>query len=342
METRGRGWGLCALGLWAAFAGAARAAEPVALNPWWDRYAHDARLVRLPDGRRLNLYCEGSGSPTVILDAGLGAAAPAWRHVQDALARTTRVCSYDRAGYGPSDPAPGARDTPALAADLEALVKAGRLTGPLVMVGHSMGGPDVRLFTRRNRARVAGMVLVDPSSDHQAQRMDAVSPNFAAITARMQEPIAACLAKAQAGKLEPGTAFYQLCVGFPPSDMPQALAPAYMELEQRVPHLEMILAETRAVSGPDAYAIGGQAGVLGNLPLIVLSAERTGRSYPVPEARWPAAAALWSQMHDEIAAQSTRGVNRQVAGAGHAIQDDQPQAVIDAVNEVVAMARHAR
>src|SRR4051812_14891281 len=97
-------------------AGAAAAQGPP--HPWGTGYANEGKAVPLPGGRSLYLYCEGAGAPTVILDSGLGDGASSWRRVQHQMAATTRVCSYDRAGYGRSPAGPNPRDTKAEVGDL--------------------------------------------------------------------------------------------------------------------------------------------------------------------------------------------------------------------------------
>ena len=111
-------------------------------------------------GRSLYLECTGNGSPTVILQAGLGEASASWARIAPAVASSTRTCAYDRAGHGRSDEA-GPQDGLALAADLHTLLERAGITGPYVLVGHSSGGNYVRVFADRYPAEVAGMVLLD-------------------------------------------------------------------------------------------------------------------------------------------------------------------------------------
>ena len=101
--------------------------------------ARPGDLVRL-DGRRINVRCLGAGAPTVILESGYEADSLAWWKVEPEVARFTRVCSYDRAGAGFSDPGPLPRDGAAIAADLDKALSAAGIRGPFVLVGHSAGG----------------------------------------------------------------------------------------------------------------------------------------------------------------------------------------------------------
>jgi pimeloyl-ACP methyl ester carboxylesterase len=111
-------------------------------------------------GHRLYIECTGSGGPAVILQAGLGASSSSWAGIAPAVAATTTVCAYDRAGHGRSDEA-GPQDGIALATDLHTLLERAGVPGPFVLVGHSSGGPYVRVFGARYPDQVAGMVLLD-------------------------------------------------------------------------------------------------------------------------------------------------------------------------------------
>jgi pimeloyl-ACP methyl ester carboxylesterase/membrane-associated phospholipid phosphatase len=111
----------------------------------------------------LHLVCAGSGTPTVVLDAGLGNDARAWSRVQPEVATFTRVCAYDRAGLGSSSPPPRPHSNSQMAAELRELLRAAKVPPPFVLVGHSMGGTNVRLFAASHYSFVAGMVLVDSS-----------------------------------------------------------------------------------------------------------------------------------------------------------------------------------
>ena len=123
-------------------------------------------------GRRLHVSCVGEGSPTVILEAGLGDPATIWSAVQSAAATITRVCSYDRAGLGTSDPdpRPAFRTSQFIVEDLNLLLRAAALGGPYILVGHSLGGAHIRLFASRFPKDVAAMVFVDASHEDQGTR----------------------------------------------------------------------------------------------------------------------------------------------------------------------------
>jgi hypothetical protein len=115
-------------------------------------------------GHRLHLNCTGSGSPTVVLEPGLGEVSPAMAWIAPAVAHDTRVCVYDRAGRGWSDPADGPQDAAQTAADLHTLLDRGHIPGPYVLAGHSFGGLYVLTFAATYPDQVAGLVLLDSTA----------------------------------------------------------------------------------------------------------------------------------------------------------------------------------
>ncbi len=123
-------------------------------------YARPGQLVTVP-GTRLNFYCMGKGSPTVVFDSGWGDWAPVWTIVQPEVAKMTRACSYDRAGAGFSDPGPLPRTSVRIAAELRSALRHAGFQGPYILVGNAFGGDNVRTFAARYPAEVAGLVLVE-------------------------------------------------------------------------------------------------------------------------------------------------------------------------------------
>ena len=128
---------------------------------WAPPYIAQGRPVDI-GGRSLYLDCRGSGSPTVILESGLGSDAGGWGFVLPKVAERTRVCAYDRAGLGRSDPQPGTHSVGEAVADLRQALDVAGERGPFVLVGHSYGGVLVRVLAAAARDDVRGVVLVDP------------------------------------------------------------------------------------------------------------------------------------------------------------------------------------
>ena len=121
-------------------------------------------------GHSLHINCVGEGSPTVILESGSGANSVDWANIQPEVANTTRVCAYDRAGSGWSEPSPEPRDPQQIAGELHTLLGNAGIDGPYVLVGHSFGGLYVRMYAELYPNEVEGMVLVDSSHPEQSAR----------------------------------------------------------------------------------------------------------------------------------------------------------------------------
>lgn len=323
-------------------AGLAQGAEgqpKVEPNDWWRAY-EAAPFVKTPEGRKLRVHCLGKGSPTVILESGLGDGAWSWRTTQPEIAKMTRVCGYDRAGLGLSQPAQGPRDVEAMSADLGVVVKAVSRGKPVVLVAHSLGGPIVRQYAYHHPDMVAGLVLVDPSADHQNERFRAILPDFDKMNRINYAPLQRCKALLEKGPIAEGAPEYKMCINKPPPDMPADLTHFHYAYNQSPIHYGEVMAELESATG-DANAKEADAArhALGDKPLLVLTAGAPARlpgSTADQQKRFEQA---WYEMHNEIAALSTRGRQRVVPGASHYIQGDKPEAVIAAVAEVLTEVR---
>jgi pimeloyl-ACP methyl ester carboxylesterase len=269
---------------------------------WYAAYLRHSRLVPLPGGRTLNIHCIGSGSPTVVLESGIGEFAFTWWAVQDRIAKETRVCAYDRAGLGRSPAGPLPRDTRAEVADLEALLPAAGISPPYVLVGHSMGGYNVRLFASRHLHDVAGIVLVDPSVENQVPILEAAVPEIA-----RQDRIAVTRAQACADPARSDETA-SLCIRAAPDGFPAELARTFVS-SQGLTQSATFASEVESFLGVASQQV---------------------------VTEWT----LWNRMHQEVATLSTGGSNQVVEGAGHYIQLDKPDAVVDSVCEVVREARN--
>jgi pimeloyl-ACP methyl ester carboxylesterase len=319
-------------------------------------YASSRDAVRLPDGRQLNLVCMGEGSPTVILTAGAGDWSLTWSKVQPTVARTTRVCAWDRPGFGFSDPPPQPQAVDETTSDLQAALKAGGIAGPYVLVGHSLGGYESLLLADREPANVVGMVLVDPAFPDQLTPLSKAAPAQARYMLSLPNPLTElfrkCSAGFKAGTLrrdgpDPDGCFHPQW----PASYPPELTAA---LDKRVAGAtrEQLLAawDTMLFFGSpqlldrDSKVVVNPKRNYGAMPLIVLTRTEFQPPLDYPEAaraEIPAEEAAWNQGHDQLAALSTRGVNARVPGAPHFIHDAKPRVVIDAIEQVVREARES-
>jgi pimeloyl-ACP methyl ester carboxylesterase len=311
-------------------------------EPSLEAYGRPQQLVDI-GGRRLNLYCLGHGSPTVILVGGLGASTFTWRKVHTELARTTRVCAYDRAGYGFSDAGPLPRDTRHLADDLAALTKAAPLRPPFVLVGASLGGMIVRLYADSHLRDVGGMVLVDPETEHEEKRLEPVSPGFLQRMKNGTESLRACLTAVEAGVPAPGSKVAADCVLVPDPQFPDAVNAHFTQTSSHPPFYRESLSEAVEAIGAGSDQVEASKRSYGNLPLIVLTSSEPESPDPKhPDLYFAARTKVVIAMHDETARLSARGVNRAVPGATHHVMLSTPQAVIGAVNEVVTEVHRER
>jgi pimeloyl-ACP methyl ester carboxylesterase len=254
-------------------------------------------------GRRLAITCAGSGRPAVVLEGGLdigvGLPSAGWAMVQDAVAALTHVCRYDRAGLGRSDPAPPPRTGAQMVADLRSMLRAAGVESPYVLVGHSMGGMVVRLYAHLYPDEVGGLVLVDSSHQDQFERIGSLLP------------------PPYPGAPEEFLGFRRF----------------WAEGGWRDP--------TRNREGVDFPAMQQELNAissLGDLPVRVLVSGEFLRLVPDREL----ARRLHEQMvemQQELARLSTRSELTVVENSGHFIHLDQPQVVIDAIRDMVSLAR---
>jgi pimeloyl-ACP methyl ester carboxylesterase len=299
-------------------------------------------LVAVDGGRRINLFCMGTGSPTVLFDAGIGNTTLSWRKVQGEVAGTTRACAYDRAGYGFSDPPTGPSTAEAAVADIHALLKAAKIETPVVYVAHSIAGLYGVLLVATHPGDVAGEVLVDPSFADQVRAM----------TAHLPEPIvqgAVALYRNQRDHLKACAItrppLPEDCLGHESGKGPLPPELAAMERAHvaRPSYLAANASEFESFlpgddDSPDRRALEDHPAHFGDRPLVVLTHDRI--TYPGMTAEQTAVAEqAWRAGHQQLAALSSRGSSRVVPGTGHHIQIEQPQAVIDAVRQVIAQLR---
>jgi pimeloyl-ACP methyl ester carboxylesterase len=315
-------------------------------------YTRPQQLVAIDGNRRLNLYCLGRGSPTVIFDSGTGGGARDWRYVQATIAETTTACSYDRAGYGFSDAPTRASDVRNAVDDLHRLVMKAGLKTPLVLVGHSNGGMYAVLYAKTYPREVGGMVLVDPGFTGQQNferyglpptkvaELERGNANFVAFAQR-------CLDLARRGELAKPQNQSSSCLDNPPNPDPQ-LHKALNRLEMQPGFFEAYLSEFQSTFvKTNGSTVNDRESPLttdefGSMPLVVLTASR----HPAPwrdftQEDQQKYFEYWRRSHDKLAALSTQGSSILVEGSGHFIQRDQPQVVVRYVLQVVDEVRQA-
>jgi pimeloyl-ACP methyl ester carboxylesterase len=290
--------------------------------------ARDRRFNHMPGqridvgGYKMHIVCAGQGSPTVILESGLGDTYVSWRKVQPQIAKFARVCSYDRAGLGFSDPSSRPHTSHVMAEELHALLRAANVAPPYVLVGHSMGGFNVRLFASLYRSEVAGMVLVDASHPDQENRLPPELKNMESSWLR------------EAEFLE-----YTMPLGVPrlldlcePDPVPRTAECNFHSQRENVAELKAF---------PESAAETAASGTLGDLPLAVLSHDPERSSADLPPVLAKPTNEAWEKLQEELAQLSSRGTQAIAKGSAHYIQIDRPDVVIDAVHNVVDQSRSA-
>jgi pimeloyl-ACP methyl ester carboxylesterase len=278
-------------------------------------------------GHNLHIYCIGEGSPTVILETGSGVLSLTWYPLQERIAAFTRVCSYDRAGYGWSDPGPTPRTTLQMAAELEALLKNAGVVTPVILAGHSMGGMIVRYFAATHPDLVVGVVLVDATPPMMTPTVRAEIPEFDDLLQAEASGYDQIISVVRSGRWTARDASRTISPG-----LPRELVEPYTQLMTQPSVLEAIYAEYVAFNYNMEQTRA--AGDLGDIPLIVLA----GRNAPIPEGWADRAWERWIDFQEEQASLST--ISRfEVLDSGHYIYIELPDTVVEAVRELVEGAR---
>jgi pimeloyl-ACP methyl ester carboxylesterase len=298
-------------------------------------YLKPKLLIEIPGKRKIHLYCIGSGSPTVIFTAGLGDWAANWRNVQVPVSEKTRTCAWDRAGYGFSDPSPFVQDIKHTTADMEAAIKAANIEGPLVLVGHSMGGYESLLFADKHSERTLGMVLIDPSIPHQSERIRIFDEynKFNSIHLRN------CFAEIKRGKHSHSSPDPNNCFEYDPT-YPLELKDILKEkdLDPRRYSNQISLFEQFK---KDSMRVVNSKRNYGSMPIKILSASDTGDWSTVPVLSKATLRqrnqflAEFQRGHGAMARLSTNGTHAIVQDTTHYIHATNPHVVISAINEVV-------
>lgn len=274
---------------------------------------------------KMHLYCRGHGAPVVIFDSGIGGLSLEWVGIQRTLAQETRVCVYDRAGYGWSQYGPSPRTTSRITEELRRLLEQAELPSPYVLVGHSFGGYTAQLFARRYPGLTAAVALVDASHPLQALR-------FPALATRTERAVLAQVRDrwdVGAGmQLHRRTALARpvLPENYPEEARLQAMW--LMSLTKTGRTLRRELADFEA-SGIEVE----QEASFPDLPLVVLSRGR--RTWTEDNSVAVAKEQAWSDLQRDLTGLSRRAV--QVVGheSGHMLHLDQPELVVAAVLQLI-------
>lgn len=308
--------------------------QRIALAQTRERFPAPGKLMDV-NGHLMHIHCMGSGSPTVVIDAGNGSFSVEWTPVQQEISQFTRVCTYDRAGYGWSEAGPQPRDGMQVVSELHDLLEVAGEARPYLLVGHSLGGVHVRLFAAQYPDEVVGLILIDtaypltitPEFEIQMQNSIGFYQTMNLMTSTGLLRIIGPLGGEDS---IPGTA----------RKLPYDLQEAYLNLLLDPQHYTIAIAEMQQL--PQTFEQTSQITTgeqpFGELPLIVLTAGQTSApgSTPFNEQYIPVAdSQIQNQL--ELARQSSRGEQRVLNGSSHSVHLDAPDDVIRAVRDVVEM-----
>jgi pimeloyl-ACP methyl ester carboxylesterase len=284
----------------------------------------DARTYPMPGqlvdlgGHRLHLHCTGSGSPTVVLEPGLGGASSDLGWVAPTVARDSRVCVYDRAGRGWSDAAEGPQDAARIAADLHTLLERAQIPGPYVLAGHSFGGLYVQTFAANYPDQVAGLVLLDSTAPKPGPAQTRTESYD--VLGRMSAVFSA-VAHLGAGRLIAESSYGSL----PPQFRGEARANASTARYLRSWIEEFVAATTSAQQAASLTSLDGK-------PLVVVTADAGN-------------AAGWEKAQDRMATLSTNSSHRVAKATTHEtlLYDDAGSAAASqAIHDLVVSVRTSR
>lgn len=311
--------------------------------------------IEVAPQRRLNLFCMGNGNATVLFEAGGSDWSVVWARVQPLVARDARACSYDRAGLGYSDPADGLRSPIELVEDLHALIHKAGLRGPLVLVGHSLGGFQAKLYAALYPRDVAGLVLVEPSEERSWDRTrTALRARFGLPDSTRAELLdqvfvrglvdryRSCREHAREHNLDPASDIYRRCTDPPRKVLGDEVAAERRRLQATSAYQAAQAAEIEhSVYGDGAgdplYADLFRPAMFGPMPLVLL-ARAPDSSTPPADVLDAIDAVQTADLQAQTVALSSKGEHRAVAGASHHIELDAPEVVAAAVRDVVASA----
>jgi len=292
---------------------------------------------------QLHLYCTGDlshtdeTSPTVILEAGSGLPALTWYLVQKEVGGFARVCSYDRAGYGWSEPASGPLSPNQVAVDLHKLLETASVPGPYILVGHSAGGYYVRAYSDQYPSEVVGMVLVDAAYEKQDTLYP---PEYVELMNKSSAMLPLCQIMAPFGAMRILKILNALV---PVNSLPVDTERAFLSTLFRTSYCKSMANESQAVAAFRSHPDLPKS--LGDLPLIVLSAGISAdEEYAqIGGAKSGISREVYTQVYEanqemqmELVGFSTQGKQIIAMGSDHMIHYDQPELVIDAIRTIIA------
>ena len=278
-----------------------------------------------------------------LLDANESDDTSDWRLVQPRIAKRTRVCSYDRAGFGFSDPGPFPRDAAAYVNDLRALIEKAPIARPFVLVGYSSSTLSARLYADRHLDDLAGLVLVEPDIEDQEAALFAVAP---ALKAGFEQGFAAakaCTAATEHGGPKPHTQLYDVCTSQDPQ-LPAALNAVVAKRQLRPEWWRAYNSDQTSDRTISTAEVRDEQRQYGNLPLaVVVATDAFPADWPLPADQRRAEREFMRKFTAPLATYSSAGARVEVDGCNHGdIATKCASSVAAAIDKVVDQARHPR
>jgi pimeloyl-ACP methyl ester carboxylesterase len=298
----------------------------MATHVFWAKHPPAGRF-EMVNGSRMHIDCTGSGSPTLVLDAGLGGDTVSWTPLQPTLSRTTQVCSYDRPGFGWSQAVPGPRDADHVANELQLLLRQAGVDGPLVLAGDSIAGLYIRDYAALYPSEVAGLIFVDSSTPFQDRN-----------------------APYAARRWDPRSWFFRaaLILG-----VPRLIGMCSHPGDGADAAFETIRNEDicRFHYGPYAAELGGfdrssqqveRSPSFGSIPILIFSHDPLGPIPRNPQSEADKAQqSVWNEMQENLKTLSTRSRRIIVTGGSHRLDQERPDLIETDVAEFIQQIRGA-
>jgi pimeloyl-ACP methyl ester carboxylesterase len=287
-------------------------------------------------GHQLHFFMTGEGIPSVVFESGGASWSMDWHLVQTEVAKFTRACSYDRAGFGWSESGPKPRTSLQIATELHTLLESTGVEKPYILVGASFGGHAVRLFAKNYPDEVAGIILLDARHEAIDSKMPPAWKKMESTGKGMNQVM---LLVSKAGVLNLlGRMMGEKAAPPNVSKLPAELRPTYLSVGFQTKYFQSNLDELEAIEESDRQV--SASGSLGSVPLIVIR-----HSIPDLFARMPADQAIkaeqvWQELQADLSKLSSNSQLLVADKSGHGIQSDEPELVVAAIRQMVEAYRN--
>lgn len=296
------------------------------------KYPPPGRIVDV-NGVKMHINCSGNGSPTVILEAGMGASSLDWSLVQPQIAAFTKVCSYDRAGMGWSEESPNPRTSKNIVEELHALLTKENIPKPYILVGHSFGGIIIRQFASQFPEDVVGLVLVESSHELQNKKLP-----------KLPEPSWLNQLVSQSAAILAPLGYPRLFQPIPINELnvfPKNIQEMYLAKVSTSKYFRATTRENQDFE-KSLQQLENSRESIKNIPLIVITA---GKSF-MEQAEEPELSSfpttllkeidqVWKDLQKNLVTKSAQGKQMIAEKSNHMIPWQEPEIIVEAVREEV-------